>query len=139
LTNRALLADLYRLNTLLKSKLVQCHKTQRTYTKAIADFYQRVYDEPVSARSIANFLTLPPSEALFQVLHYRWMPIEAKLAPSMINVRLSALKSLVDYARKMSECAFSLNRNYEYSLKTKYREAIDSNSSCFPISIERER
>gem|GEM_PF-3414828 len=34
---------------------------------------------------------------------------EAKLAPSTINVRLSALKSLVDYARKMEECAFSLD------------------------------
>jgi integrase/recombinase XerC len=83
--------------------------TQRAYAKAIADFYQRVYDEQVSPESIANFLTLPSSEALFQVLNYRRMLIEAKLAPSTINVRLSALKSLVDYARKMSECAFSLN------------------------------
>ncbi len=83
--------------------------TQRAYAKAIADFYQRAYDEAVSPESIARFLTLPPSEALFQVLNYRRMLIEAKLAPSTINVRLSALKSLVDYARKMGECAFSLN------------------------------
>jgi integrase/recombinase XerC len=83
--------------------------TQRAYAKAIADFYHRVYDEAVSPESIANFLTLPSSEALFQVLNYRRMLIEAKLAPSTINVRLSALKSLVDYARKMGECAFSLN------------------------------
>jgi integrase/recombinase XerC len=83
--------------------------TQRAYAFAIADFYHRVYDEVVSPESIANFLTLPSSEALFQVLNYRRMLIEAKLAPSTINVRLSALKSLVDYARKMGECAFSLN------------------------------
>jgi integrase/recombinase XerC len=83
--------------------------TQRAYAKAIADFYQRVYDEAVSPESIAKFLTLPSSEALFQVLNYRRMLIEAKLKPSTINVRLSALKSLVDYARKMGECAFSLN------------------------------
>ena len=82
--------------------------TQRAYAKAIADFYQRVYDEVVSPASIAKFLTLGSSEALFQVLNYRRMLIEAKLAPSTINVRLSALKSLVDYARKMGECAFSL-------------------------------
>jgi integrase/recombinase XerC len=83
--------------------------TQRAYAKAIADFYQRVYDEAVSPESIAKFLTLGSSEALFQVLNYRRMLIEAKLKPSTINVRLSALKSLVDYARKMGECAFSLN------------------------------
>ena len=82
--------------------------TQRVYAKAIADFCGRVYDRPVSAEAISKFLKLPPSEALFQVLNYRRLLIEAKLAPSTINVRLSALKSLVDYARKMGECQFSL-------------------------------
>ena len=68
------------------------------------DFCGRVYDGPVSAEAISKFLKLLPSEALFQVLNYRRLLIEAKLAPSTINVRLSALKSLVDYARKMGEC-----------------------------------
>jgi hypothetical protein len=35
--------------------------TQRAYSKAIADFYERIYNEPVSAGSIAKFLTLPSS------------------------------------------------------------------------------
>lgn len=83
--------------------------TQRVYAKAIADFYQRVYDLPVSAEAISKFLKLSQSEALFQVLNYRRMLIEARLAPSTINVRLSAIKSLVDYARKMGECQFSLS------------------------------
>jgi integrase/recombinase XerC len=104
--------------------------TQRAYAKAIADFYQRVYDEAVSPESIANFLTLPPSEALFQVLNYRRMLIEAKLAPSTINVRLSALKSLVDYARKMGECAFSLND--VPGLKTEnYRDTTGIDAQAF--------
>jgi integrase/recombinase XerC len=104
--------------------------TQRAYSKAIADFYQRVYDRPVSARSIAKFLTLGSSEALFQVLNYRRMLIEAKLAPSTINVRLSALKSLVDYARKMGECAFSLNDVPK--LKTEnYRDTTGIDAQAF--------
>jgi integrase/recombinase XerC len=104
--------------------------TQRAYAKAIADFYQRVYDGPVSARAIANFLTLPTSEALFQVLNYRRMLIEAKLAPSTINVRLSALKSLVDYARKMGECAFSLDD--VPGLKTEnYRDTTGIDAQAF--------
>jgi integrase/recombinase XerC len=104
--------------------------TQRAYAKAIADFYQRVYDEPVSPESIAKFLTLPSSEVLFQVLNYRGMLIEAKLAPSTINVRLSALKSLVDYARKMGECAFSLND--VPGLKTEnYRDTTGIDAQAF--------
>jgi integrase/recombinase XerC len=42
------------------------------------------------------------------VLHYRQLLIEAKLAPSTINVRLSALKSFVDYARTVEQCSFNL-------------------------------
>jgi integrase/recombinase XerC len=104
--------------------------TQRAYAKAIADFYQRVYDGPVSARAIANFLTLPTSEALFQVLNYRRMLLLAKLAPSTINVRLSALKSLVDYARKMGECAFSLDD--VPGLKTEnYRDTTGIDAQAF--------
>jgi integrase/recombinase XerC len=109
--------------------------TQRAYAKAIADFYQRVYDEAVSPESIARFLTLPPSEALFQVLNYRRMLIEAKLAPSTINVRLSALKSLVDYARKMGECVFSLND--VPGLKTEnYRDTTGIDAQVFKSVIK---
>jgi integrase/recombinase XerC len=109
--------------------------TQRAYAKAIADFYQRVYNEAVSPESIARFLTLPPSEALFQVLNYRRMLIEAKLAPSTINVRLSALKSLVDYARKMGECAFSLND--VPGLKTEnYRDTTGIDAQAFKSVIK---
>ena len=109
--------------------------TQRAYAKAIADFYQRVYDEAVSPESIARFLTLPPSEALFQVLNYRRMLIEAKLAPSTINVRLSALKSLVDYARKMGECALSLND--VPGLKTEnYRDTTGIDAQAFKSVIK---
>jgi integrase/recombinase XerC len=82
--------------------------TQRAYAQGIADFCDRVYGEPPSPDSIARFLKLPQSEALFQVLDYRWMLIEAKLAPSTINVRLSAIKSLVEYGRKQGACQFSL-------------------------------
>ena len=63
------------------------------------------------------------------------MPIEAKLAPSKINVRLSALKSLVDYARKMGECAFSLND--VPGLKTEnYRDTTGIDAQAFKSVIE---
>jgi integrase/recombinase XerC len=82
--------------------------TQRAYVKAVRDFFERVYQQPASPNTIAKFLTLTQSEAVFQVLNYRRQLIEANLAPSTINVRLSAIKSLVDYARKMGECHFNL-------------------------------
>ena len=82
--------------------------TRRNYSKAIADFCRRTDDREVSERLLSQFLSLQQPEAVYQVLHYRQLLIEAKLAPSTINVRLSALKSFVDYARTVEQCSFNL-------------------------------
>ncbi|WP_396134211.1 tyrosine-type recombinase/integrase [Chamaesiphon sp. VAR_48_metabat_135_sub] len=82
--------------------------TRRNYGKAIADFCRRTYDREVSEPLLSQFLSLNQPEAVYQVLHYRQQLIEAKLAPSTINVRLSALKSFVDYARQVEQCSFNL-------------------------------
>ena len=82
--------------------------TRRNYSKAISDFCRRTYDREVSERLMTQFLSLHQSEAVYQVLQYRQLLIEAKLAPSTINVRLSALKSFVDYARQVEQCSFNL-------------------------------
>jgi integrase/recombinase XerC len=82
--------------------------TRRNYSKAIADFCRRTYKCEVSNHLLTQFLSLHQSEAVYQVLQYRQLLIEAKLAPSTINVRLSALKSFVDYARQSEQCSFNL-------------------------------
>jgi integrase/recombinase XerC len=95
-----LLADFFRLKI--------SANTRRNYSKAIADFCRRTYDREVSERLMTQFLSLQQPEAVYQVLQYRQLLIEAKLAPSTINVRLSALKSFVDYARQVEQCSFNL-------------------------------
>ena len=96
----SLLADFLRLKI--------SANTRRNYGKAVADFCRRIYDLEVSERLMTQFLSLQQPEAVYQVLHYRQLLIEAKLAPSTINVRLSALKSFVDYARQVEQCSFNL-------------------------------
>ena len=95
-----LLADFLRLKISVNTK--------RNYSKAIADFCRRNYDSEVSTDLLTQFLTLHQPEAVYQVLQYRQLLIEAKLAPSTINIRLSALKSFVDYARQAEQCSFNL-------------------------------
>jgi integrase/recombinase XerC len=82
--------------------------TRRNYSKAIIDFCRRTYDREVSEQFLTQFLSLHQPEAVYQVLQYRQLLIEAKLAPSTINVRLSALKSFIDYARQVEQCNFNL-------------------------------
>ena len=82
--------------------------TKRNYGKAIADFCRRTCDREVSEQFLTQFLSLQQPEAVYQVLHYRQLLIDAKLAPSTINVRLCALKSFIDYARQSEQCSFNL-------------------------------
>jgi integrase/recombinase XerC len=82
--------------------------TRRNYSKAIADFCRRTYNSKELEPLLTQFLSLQQPEAVYRVLHYRQLLIEAKLAPSTINVRLSALKSFVDYARTVEQCNFNL-------------------------------
>jgi integrase/recombinase XerC len=82
--------------------------TRRNYSKAITDFCRRNYNSEVSTDLLTQFLSLHQPEAVYQVLQYRQLLIEAKLAPSTINIRLSALKSFVDYARQAEQCTFNL-------------------------------
>jgi integrase/recombinase XerC len=83
--------------------------TQHTYAKAIADFYQRIYNCSVSPQALGRFLALAQNEAVYQVYYYRSLLIAAKLAPNTINTRLSALKSLVKYAHQLGQCSFNLS------------------------------
>ena len=68
--------------------------SRRNYRKAIADFCRCTYDLEVSEHLLTRFLSLQQPEAVYQVLQYRQLLIEAKLAPSTINVRLLAQNPL---------------------------------------------
>ena len=83
--------------------------TRRSYTKALADFCLKVYPDFSISDALQSFLSLSQSDALYQVLTYRKILIDLKLSSATINQRLSALKSLVDYARKRGLCSFSLS------------------------------
>jgi integrase/recombinase XerC len=82
--------------------------TQRAYSKSLADFCHKVYSSLSIADALQSFLSLSQFDALHQVLTYRKLLIDLKLSSATINQRLSALKSLVDYARKRGLCSFTL-------------------------------
>jgi integrase/recombinase XerC len=82
--------------------------TQRAYSKSLADFCLKVYPDLLISDALQSFLLLSQFDALHQVLTYRKLLIDRKLSSATINQRLSAIKSLVDYARKRGLCSFTL-------------------------------
>lgn len=57
---------------------------------------------------VGEFLKLDRYQAMTLVLRYRRILTDRGLAPSTINTRLAAIKSLVSYARKVGECHYDL-------------------------------
>jgi integrase/recombinase XerC len=82
--------------------------TRRTYTQCLDDFFMRVASVHASIEIVSEFLSLNQSQAIGLVLKYQSMLIEAGLAPSTVNTRISAVKSLANHARKLERCQFSL-------------------------------
>jgi integrase/recombinase XerC len=83
-------------------------RTRQEYGKAIDYFCRSMAPNQSPTIFLQEFLASHQKQALQQVLEYRQRAIEAKLSASTINLRLSAIKALVDYARKRDACSFSL-------------------------------
>jgi integrase/recombinase XerC len=82
--------------------------TRKQYVKAIENFCQFAYNGSANPERISEFLDLDRYAAIEMVLRYRRHLIDKKLAPSTINVRLAAIKSLVDMARKLGKTTIDL-------------------------------
>jgi integrase/recombinase XerC len=82
--------------------------TKRTYASALNDFFVRLTGSGVNPQQIQEFLLLSQFEAVGVVLKYKGLLLDLGLAPSTINTRLSAVKSLTSHARKLGRCGFSL-------------------------------
>jgi integrase/recombinase XerC len=83
-------------------------QTKRLYAAAIEHFFQTVTGQSASSELIAEFLQLEAGLAIELVLEYKANLVEEGLAPATINVRLSAIKSLVNHAHKLGRCGFEL-------------------------------
>jgi integrase/recombinase XerC len=94
------------LTELLRDK--RSPNTRRTYSKGLKDFFVTMTQFEPSPDAIAWFLSLGRFQAIALVLRYRAALLERGLTPATVNVRLTAVKSLVNYARKIGKCEYSL-------------------------------
>ena len=83
--------------------------TRREYGKAINYFCQAMAAEKTPAAFLQEFLELPKKSAILLVLEWRQRLINEGKSSATINQRLTALKSLVEYALRREACSFSLS------------------------------
>ena len=94
------------LRELLKSK--RSPNTRQAYEKDLKDFFWVTVNRELSPQVIGQFLSLERVTALAWVVRYKNQLIERGLAEATVNRRLCALRSLVNLARKLGYCEWSL-------------------------------
>ena len=83
--------------------------TRQSYRQSLQDFFRTMAGGELSPELVAGFLALSQEEALTTALRYKAEMINRGLSEHTINIRLAALRSLVNFARKMGRCGFDLS------------------------------
>ncbi len=83
---------------------------------------------------VGEFLQLDRYQAMTLVLKYRRILTDRGLAPSTINTRLAAIKSLVSYARKVGECQYDL-ADVEGVRGETYRDTSGVNPTEYQLTL----
>ena len=107
------------LNALLSDK--RSLNTRRAYEKDLRYFFLAAYGQKPTEAVIAQFLQLNRFEAIAIALRYKSDLIAKDLKESTINRRLSALKSLVNFAAKLGKCNWNLDDVQTETVQT-YRD-----------------
>ncbi|CAN1211911.1 Integrase [Tumidithrix helvetica PCC 7403] len=95
--------------------------TKKAYEKDLKYFFLAAYDRLPSEELVRQFLRLERFDAIALVLKYKSAMIARNLKEATVNRRLSAIKSLVDYAGKLGHCLWNLNEVQGETVQT-YRD-----------------
>lgn len=95
--------------------------TRRAYAWDLKDFFLTATNSEPTPTLLAEFLGMTRDAAITIVLKYKACLIERGLKEATVNRRLSALRSLVSYARKVGKCEWGLQDVYGEKVQT-YRD-----------------
>jgi site-specific recombinase XerD len=90
-------------------RLQQKPRTRQEYGKSIDYFCRSMAPEQSPTTFLQEFLDSTKQQAIHLVLEWRQRLLNEGKASATINLRISALKSLVEYAGKQDACSFSLS------------------------------
>jgi integrase/recombinase XerC len=90
-------------------RLQQKPRTRQEYGKSIDYFCRSMAPEQSPTTFLQEFLDSNKQQAIHLVLEWRQRLLNEGKASATINLRISALKSLVEYAGKQDACSFSLS------------------------------
>lgn len=106
------------------------HNTRRAYERDLQDFFLMISLSLPTPAMVAEFLRLDRFAAISLVLKYKAALIDKGLKEATVNRRLAAIKSLVNYARKIGKCDFSLE-DVKSERNKSYRDTTGISADAF--------
>jgi len=104
--------------------------TRAAYERDLRDFFQVVTGAIATPVLVAEFLALERFSAISLVLKYKAHLIDRGLAEATVNRRLAAVRSLVNFARKVGKCDYSLE-DIQGEKARKYRDTRGVSAAQF--------
>jgi integrase/recombinase XerC len=104
--------------------------TRRAYEWDLKDFFRVVALSSPTPALVAEFLGLDRFAAISLVLKYKAALIEKGLKEATVNRRLAAIRSLVDYARKIGKCDYTLT-DIQGEKSKSYRDTTGISATAF--------
>ena len=83
--------------------------TRRAYKRDLERFFKDMTGREYDQEMVNEFLSMPRPQAMLVVLQYKADLISQGLAEATINRRLAAIKSLVNFARRVERCSWDLS------------------------------
>ncbi|MBD2772001.1 tyrosine-type recombinase/integrase [Iningainema sp. BLCCT55] len=87
---------------------IRAPSTRREYQKDLRKFFVAMTGCEPNVDSVLEFLHLTEKRAVAVVLKYKALLLAQGLKEATVNRRLSSIKSLVQFARKLGVCSYSL-------------------------------
>lgn len=104
--------------------------TRDAYERDLRNFFQVVAGVSATPTLVTEFLSLERFAAINLVLEYKAHLIDKGLAEATVNRRLAAVRSLVNFARKVGRCQYSLE-DIQGEKTKKYRDTSGVSAAQF--------
>ncbi|MEO1560601.1 MAG: tyrosine-type recombinase/integrase, partial [Cyanobacteria bacterium J06632_19] len=114
---------------------IRTESTKREYRKDLDKFFQEMTGVEPNNDSVLEFLHLSEKRAVAVVLKYKGKLLKRGLKEATVNRRITSIKSLVKFARKVGVCSFSLE-DVEMEKAVAYRDTTGVDAPTYAVVVK---
>ena len=113
---------------------IRTPSTKREYRKDLNKFFKEMTGVDPNNDSVLEFLHLTEKRAVAVVLKYKGKLLERGLKEATVNRRITSIKSLVKFARKVGVCTYSLE-DVEMEKNVAYRDTTGVDAKTYATVV----